>query len=175
MAAPIQAGYRRHQQAGWPGDLAKPTNPTEFITGKIGGAAVQAGQAVQYDATNNDFRAVADSDAGGLATIGIVSFDSGSVAATRAAGPTGTGSSDAYAEYKVGEYAKIGIMGTFYAYAAGTIEFGAAVRYDTSEGGWTAYGTALTEAQVQRNPVVCMTHGATSGSLIEVRLAGPTR
>ena len=178
MTAPIQAGYRTHQQPGWVGDLAKPTAPWEFIMGEIhatGTDTVAAGTAVAYDDTENAFVAVADSDAGGLTTIGIVSFDSGSVASTKSA-PGTAENSDAFVAYGDGDYAKIGIMGTFWAVAGGALEFGDAVRYDSSEVGWVAQAAPVAADihDTARNACVCVSHGVADGELFQVRLSGPT-
>ena len=181
MAAPIQAHYKRYEQAGWPGDLAKPNAPYEFIMGEVG-STLTAGQGVQYNESTNKFESLAVAATklnAALVTevekqIGIVSFDSGSVAATRSVPGSGS-NSDAYVEYESGDYAKIAIMGTFWGIANETINFGDVVVFDADPGVEAWRPVTVADTDLPRNPAICVSHGVASGDLFEIRLAGPTR
>lgn len=146
MAAPIQRQYRRDQQAGWPGALARPYEPNAYDTGQLyvppGGTAPEPGMAVVYDATRNRF-ALPTTAAQVKDIVGLVSYDSGTVQGSLAS-PPGNANSDAMVQYADGDVVKIGVLGTFYVLAQSALEYGDRVRWRTADGQWEAAATAST-------------------------------
>ena len=136
MAAPIQRAYRRHQQPGWPGSIAKPGTPSEFVLAKIGvptnGTAPKPGDGLAYSATNDDWRLPADTQAGRVSVMGMIIYDAGTIQGSLASPATGA-NSDTEVTYADGDHVKVGIMGTFYAIANEAMEFGDAVAFDSGE------------------------------------------
>lgn len=182
---PIQRSYRRHQQPGWPGTKAKPNTPCEFILAKIGvpSAGTNAnvkpkpGDGLVYDATNNDFRLPADTEAGKVAVIGMIVVDAGTVQGSLSSIPSGA-NSDTEVTYSDGDHVKVGIMGTFFAIAGEAMEFGDLVAYDTGERKWMKIAPAAAAAadDYPRNPALCVSPQAVAADgLVEIRFSGPTR
>lgn len=145
MVAPIQRRYRRDQQPGWPGSLARPVEPHAYDTGQIyvapGSTAPEPGMAVIYDATRNMYRLPATA-AEVKAVVGLISYDSGTV---QTGGQTvaGNANSDFAVQYGDGAIVKVGVLGTFYSVAYAAMEYGDRVRWRIADLQWEAYATGV--------------------------------
>lgn len=128
----IQRTYRYDQQEGWPGMLARPYAPYAYDTGQIqvamGAINIRPGEPVVYDATANRYRLPTSTE--GTEMVGIVSYDSGTVATTGTF--PATANSNALVEYTNDSRVKVGIMGTFYVIAGEALEYGQLVQWDAS-------------------------------------------
>lgn len=130
MTTPIQSVYRRYEQAGWPGGLARPNAPYAYDSGVIrvptGGTDPAPGYAVVWDATNNRF-ALPTTDAEQQLVCGILSYDGGVVAQTLG---TTTENSPVGVQFANGSVIKVGVLGTFYGIAAEAMEYGDPVEWE---------------------------------------------
>jgi len=138
----IQSAYRRYEQAGWPGALARPHAPYAFDSGQIrvptGGVAPAPGYPVYWDATNNRF-ALPTTDALNQTVCGILSYDGGTVASSLSAT---TENSPLGIEYKNDAVVKIGVLGTFWGIAAEAMKYGDLVEWE-----WRTTSPTVTDGE----------------------------
>ena len=169
----IQQQYRRHQQAGQPGWLARPNAPHAYDMGEAG-EALNPGDGVRYVAATNDWRKPT-STAERLEVQGIVSYD---IAAPSGAITQATGqNASAQVEIADGSPIKVGVIGSFWAIAGGAIEYGDIVLFDQSNSNWVRGSTPGTSlATTPRNPAICVSPSpVASGDIVEIRFAGQIR
>lgn len=147
--APIQRQYRRYEQEGWPGALARPNEPHAFHFGLIDvptGATrtPRPGDPVYWDATAERY-AIPTTAVQVEAVCGILVFDSGTVQGTLDSVPSNA-NSDAFVEYKDNDSVKVGVMGTFYAIAGEALNYDVLVEWDIANYKWDVRATAQAAA-----------------------------
>ena len=128
----IQLEYNAYLQAGYAGDIARPSEPHAFDYGPAqvptSGRNPRPGDMVYWDSTNNGF-AFPTTAALVHAAVGVVSFDPGTVAK---AGTPGTNqNSGDFIEYEDGAPMKVCVFGTVWVIAGGALEYGDLVQQDT--------------------------------------------
>lgn len=124
----IQRTFRRDQQAGWPGQVARPYEPHFFETGPfnqvITSVPCRPGDAVVWSEANNAFEHHTAGTVNDI--IGIVSYEMGTVGQDTVV--SGEQNSDREASYPDGAIIKVLMMGSIFAVAGGAIERFAAVQ-----------------------------------------------
>ena len=155
MANPIQSQYGRYQQAGYPGEVARPSDPCVFDIGQAhipaSGDNLQPGWGVYWDSTNDGFIIPAATGNEHNVTH-IVSFDRAHVASTLSAIPTGA-NSDQLIEFADGAVMKLGAMGHFWVIARVALEFGDHLNFDFTTKKWETYTPAASDI---RTPAICV-------------------
>lgn len=135
----VQRVFERDQALGYPGDVARENAPTAFDTGQIYVASnaidPRPGEPVIYDATRNQYRLPASASENDD-VLGIISFDSGTVASNLDSFPAGA-NSPSLIEYADDATVKVGVLGTFWALAGEALEYGDIVEWD-----WNASNTS---------------------------------
>ena len=145
----VQSVYNTYPDLGYPGDIARPSEPHAFDTGLAqvpsNGRKPRPGDAVYYDRSANGF-AVPTSDPQRAAVVGIVSFDPGVVQSTAASTPSGS-NTDKFIEYDDGDELKVVVFGVVWVEAGSAMEYGQLVQQDTYSSPdylWDPYTTDLT-------------------------------
>ena len=114
----VQASFTRYAPRGHVGDLARPEEPHAFDIGPCyvasGGRNPRPGDCVLWNETQNAFQ-VPTSDNERYQTVGVVSFDPGTI-------PTTPASGDPYLEWEDGEIIKVLSFGTIWLTAGQAIE-----------------------------------------------------
>jgi len=134
----IQRTFRRYEQAGWPGGIARPHAPYALDSGQIhipsSGTDPAPGYAVYWNATENQF-ALPTSDAQQQLVCGILAYDGGTVGVTR----TRTENSPLGVQYEDNDTVKVGVFGTYWGIAAEAMEYGDLVEWE-----WRATSPTIT-------------------------------
>ena len=172
----VQKTYRRHQRAGFYGDVARPMPPCVFDLGQVS-EAVKPGDGVLYDASDDKWR-LPTTDAERLEVAGIVSFDSAV-----------TPNSEGAIEFAANSVVKVGVVGHFFAKAGEALAYGDLVVYDEGDGDWIKYSRTVEDysgtvdasgiSDYVREAIntlpkttVIATTKADSGGLVELRFSG---
>ena len=167
----IQRVFRRHQQPGWVGGLARPNEPHAYDTGRLNvpasGRKARPGDGVYWNATANRFQ-VPTTDAQELLVLGIVAYDPGTVQSTLGTAPT-TENSDQFIEYVDDDVIKVAVLGTFYLIAGGAVEYGNILRHQNDDYKWDN-DTPTSYAELFRRPVECVSLAGADDDIIEGRI-----
>ena len=167
----IQRVFRRHQQPGWVGGLARPDAPYAYDIGQIhvptSGRKGRPGDGVIWDATENQYK-VPTTAAEELLVIGIVAYDAGTVQSTLGTVPT-TENSDQFIEYEDNAIIKVGVMGTFWIIAGGACEYGDLMRHQNGDEKWNA-DTPSAYGELYKRAVECVSKVGADGGIIEGRI-----
>ena len=170
MATEIQRQYGRYQQPGYPGEIARPTEPCIKDIGTIevptNGAKPRPGEGVVYDGNANGFK-IPTSDAEEGQIVAIVSYDRAELQKKLAATPTGA-NSDQFIEYDDGETAKLIMVGTVWGIAREGMEFGDSLQFDRDSRKWETF--TPTAAHI-RTPIKCVSRKPVAADgLVEIRI-----
>ena len=171
--SPVQTQFGTSPGAGYPGSLSRAEEPHIYIHPAIfhlpsGGRKARPGDPVFYDATENKFALPAKA-ADLLLTLGIVSYDLGTIQGTLAAIPTGS-NSNAFIEYEDDAILKVGAMGTFFAIAGEALEFGDLAVWDILTFQWDKLTKPTSIAELHANPVVVASRAPVKvNELVELR------
>ena len=192
MTQVFQINYDIYQQAGWPGQQARPGEPYAYDTGVLHVPAAatrnpRPGDAVYWDETENAY-AIPTTAAEVSSVVGLISYDASTLQSSLSAVPSGA-NSDAFIEYKDGAVVKVAVMGTFYAQAGSAMEYGEMIDWDTADFLWdprtqageigsgvstvTALRTAVNSliSGLARLPIVCVSpEPVAANGVAEVRL-----
>ena len=174
MPSPVQIEFRLHQQAGWPGSLSRPNQPSAYDVGQLNVPAAatrnpRPGDAVYWNSTDNQYQLVTTSG-NQLNTLGIIIYDAGTVQSTLAVA-LANANSEAFIEYLDGDTIKVGVMGTFYVQAGSAMEYGDLVDFDASDGKWDVRARSTTVAGIQLQPIVCVSRTpVVADAITEVRI-----
>jgi len=157
---PIQRTFRRYEQAGWPGQLARPYAPYAYDSGVIGvptgGVSPMPSYPVVWHAATNRFR-LPTTDAENVSVCGILSYESGTVGST--VSPT-IENSPLGIVYSDGNIVKVGVLGTFYGIAAEAMEYGDLVEWE-----WRTSNPTVTDGEQKWKKRAVPTVGAASPTL----------
>lgn len=138
MAEVIQQVYRQHLTEGWPGYTARPNVASKFMMMKVsvpaGARNPRPGDALVYDKTTNTVHTPA-TDATVKDTIGVCSYDIGTVTQTLSTTPTGA-NSNAYVEYKADDFALVCMFGVIYARAGAACSYNDPMVFDRTNNNW---------------------------------------
>ena len=161
----VQSQFDRYYQQGYPGDLARPSEPHAFDLGvahvPANGRKPRPGDAVYYNAAENAFAVPVDA-ATQRQAVGVVSYDPGLIQGTLAAPPADS-NSDRFVEFEDGDPLKILVLGTAWVIAGSAMEYGQLVQQASFGGGadyqwdvWTPDVTidALTQVAQLRAQVI---------------------
>ena len=167
----IQRVFRRHQQPGWVGGLARPDAPYAYDTGQLhvptSGRKARPGDGVIWDTTQNQYK-VPTTDAEEFLVVGIVAYDAGTVQSTLTTAPT-TENSDQYIEYDDDAIIKVAVLGTFYVIAGGAVEYGDILRHQMNDYKWDV-DIPTSYAELFKRAVECVSKSGADGDIIEARI-----
>ena len=149
----VQTSYEINPDRGFPGSLARPTEPHALDSGVmvVPAAATRnprPGDAVYWDATNNGF-AIPTTNAHLLLVCGILSYRKDQVANV-----------DSIVEYVNGEEVEVGVLGTFWVTAGGAVEYYSQLEWQHGDYKWDAKSRVTTIATIVSVPIVCVSRFA---------------
>ena len=171
--SPVQTQFATTPGAGYPGSLSRAEEPHIYIHPAVfhlpaAGRKARPGDPVYYDAAENKF-ALPHNAATLLQTLGIVSYDLGTIQSLLAAIPAGS-NSPAFIEYDDDAILKVGVMGTFYAIAGEALEFGDLVVWDVASFKWDKLTKPAAFADLHSYPVVVASRAPVAvDGLVELR------
>ena len=160
----VQSSYSIYPERGFPGSLARPSEP-HALDG--GGAYVPAaatrkprpGDAVYYDTTNNGF-AIPTTAAQLLLVSGILSYRADTVQTTAS-----------IVEFSNGDEVEVAIFGTFWVVAGSAMEYGQIIGWDLTDFAWDPDARVTTVATIVPNPIVCVSRTAVAAAgIAEARI-----
>ena len=145
----IQRNFRRYQQKGWPGMLARPKEPHAFHPGIIyvptGATRMpRPGDALYWDRTQNRY-AIPTTAAELAEACAILSYDTGTVQQSLDAPPTGA-NSEHFIQYKNGDRIKAGVFGTFFVESGEACEYDDLMAWDIADYKWDVADQAAAAA-----------------------------
>ena len=161
----VQSSYSINPEAGFPGGIARPTEPWSMDGGVIhvpSGAArkPRPGDAVYYDQAENAFALPTDA-AQSLLTVGILSYRADTVQTAAD-----------LVEYKDGDAVQVGVLGTYWVTADEEVEYDDLLVWDrASPYRWNVATKPADFAGLYRLPIVCVSRKAVAaGKVAEARI-----
>ena len=175
MATTVQSSYEIYPELGFPGDNARPDEPTSQDSGKIyvpdSGRNPRPGDAVMYDRTRQRF-ALPTSAGEAARTVGILTYRKDQVA-----------NADTITEFSNDDEVQIAVHGTFWVTAGGTVRYGDLLRWQTDDYKWDLHAVpSVSGAQsaatinalltaIGAYPIVCVSRfEAADGDVIQARI-----
>ena len=144
----VQATYSVNPDLGFPGSLARPSEPHSVDSGIMvvpsGATRIpRPGDAVYYDATNNGY-AIPTTAAHLLTVCGILSYRADEVAEL-----------DASIQFKDGAEVEVGIFGTFWVAAKVALEYNNLLVWDIATFDWNVLSAPADFAALHNNTITC--------------------
>ena len=128
---PVQNNYTIYPTRGYPGDRARPYEPVSMDAGVLyvptSGRKPRPGDALYYDTARDAF-ALPTTAAQTADCIGILSYRKDTVA-----------SENADVEFDDGDEIQVGVFGSFWVVAGGTVKYGQVIRQDRTDWQWDSY------------------------------------
>lgn len=153
----VQQSYNVNPSSGFPGDVARPSEPHGLDSGIIivpSGATrkPRPGDAVYYDDTNNGF-AIPTTAAQLLTVCGILSYRADQVAR-----------STSILEFNNGDEIEVGVFGTFWVKAKSAIEYDDLIAWDVATFDWASLAAPAAFANLVNYPITCVSRLAVAAN-----------